>query len=190
MSSTVASTIIYFMLAGAIAVTRPIQDTPVTRTTTVPASPSVLATVFITDARLGLLVLWRGSPNWWSKSSGHDGTSGSTQGRGFTMSLTYGSVTLSFAFDPDRHAIVVQGRESEIPEGTNVVLIDNADSPSGPDVYKALTIQSADVTVNPPSVGFGPLLSRSPEAVVFLKCKAGTMTPMIAHMACGELSEK
>ena len=42
-----------------------------TSASTVPVAPSVLATVMRSDGGLALLVLWRGSPGWWSRSAGH-----------------------------------------------------------------------------------------------------------------------
>jgi hypothetical protein len=48
----------------------------------------------------------------------------------------------------------------------NAVLVDNVDSPSGPEVVKKLSVDPAF----PDGYRIGPLLGRSPEVVAFLRC--------------------
>jgi hypothetical protein len=163
---------------------------PTTHMVTVPASPSVLATVFTVDGQLGFVVLWRGRPDWWSKSSGHDGTKSSTFGaRGFAATLNYGSVTLDVEYDGDTHKAIVQGKETNLPAGTNILLVDNADGGS-PSVSRTLTVDQTNVTVDPPRSSLAPLLGRSSDIVAFLRCDQGTMTAAISYMACGELGKR
>jgi hypothetical protein len=165
------------------------RQQPTTHIVTVPASPSVLATVFTIDGRLGLVVLWRGKPDWWSKSSGHDGTKSSTAGtRGFAATINYGSVALDLEYDGDKHKAIVQGKETNLPYGTNVLLIDSADS--APTVSRALAIDQTGATVDPPRSSLAPLLAKSPEVVTFLRCEQGTMTAAIGHMACADLPKR
>jgi hypothetical protein len=103
--------------------------------TTVPASPSVLASVWKANDDLALLILWRGTPNWWVTAgsvTGSFGESDSQAGNVLSISLRYGVLTLSVTFDTARKIANLQGQTFLLPAGTNVLLVDVVDSSSGP----------------------------------------------------------
>lgn len=101
---------------------------------TAPVSASVMATdMCVVDAtgqgRLELLVLWRGSPGWFRKSTG--GASGS--GAGGTMAggpspmirsewISQGGINLTVRFDPAARKAWIQEKEIALDDA-NVVLV-------------------------------------------------------------------
>ena len=160
-----------------------------TSASTVPVAPSVLATVMSSESGLALLVLWRGSPGWWSKSSGHDGASYSGGGTVFRATLRYGSINLDLSYDPAAHVVRLNDKPTTFREGSNTLLIDDVDSPQGPRLVSQLSVVPEGTNVDPKRGSLGPLFRRSTEIVSFLRCGVGEMTPMINSMACGSLGK-
>jgi hypothetical protein len=112
---------------------------------------------------IDLVVVWRGSPGWF-RSSTQRGSSGGSAGK-FQASVTYGDVRLDVALTTSPRVVTIQ--ETPVPlDQKNVVLVDNVDSPSGPDVVKTLWVDPALADQH----RIGPVLGRSPEIVAFLRC--------------------
>jgi hypothetical protein len=162
-----------------------------TQAMTVPASSSVLATVMTTlNQSLELLVLWRGSPGWWSRPSGHleQSYSGGESGV-FTVALQYGSIALDLSYESTAHTVHLKGKSISVPRDTNVLLIDDVDSGTGPRLVKALFLDQGDANLDPRFRSMGPLFHRSNEIVSFLRCDVGEMTVMISRLACGDIGK-
>ena len=167
--------------------------------TSVPVSPSVMATVMTVEAEQGkgeleLLVLWRGSPGWFWRADGRGG-GGSSSGGGGVLSpgggqtrtewLSHGGVNLNLRFEPVSRQLWILDQPVTLNDA-NVVLVDGVDEPTGPRVvatvriapgYDAATDQPpALLAVRPP--GAPPpqrvlpqtFIRRSPELVAFLQC--------------------
>ena len=167
--------------------------------TSVPVSPSVMATVMGVinqDGRgeIELLVLWRGTPGWVLRNSGGGSSSG---GGGSTMGATpgestrsewmsRGGVNLHLRFEPKSRKLWIQDREVALNDD-NVVLVDNVDSVTGAQVARTLRIDPTFTPVTrplPPGYpvrqGAGPMtmmmppaqefIRRSSELVEFLRC--------------------
>ena len=170
-----------------------------------PVSPSVMATYMCRlypDGRgeLELLLLWRGTPGWfmrnsgggsnggssagWSASGGSSGAGGGPVTR--TEWITQGGLSLQIRFEPQSRKLWIQEREVAINED-NVVLIDDVDSPAGPQIARTIRIDPSFQSVSeplPPGYPVRPggspnrvrpprvqeFLRRSPELVEFLRC--------------------
>ena len=144
--------------------------------------------------RLDLLVLWRGTPGWFTRGNGTSG-SGRTSG-GFGQwhaahAMTYGDISLvielqSSSKDFDPATTIVKILDRDIPlRDTNVVLIDGVDS------GKATIIRT--LRVEPQFVGSDPVaavVKRSPELFEFLQCDATLPDPQMQSMMtflCGQM---
>ena len=166
--------------------------------TSVPVSPSVMATVMGVISRDGrgeieLLVLWRGTPGWVLRNGG----SGSSSGGGGAMGaptgesthsawFSQGGVNLQLRFEPKSRKLWILDREVAL-NNDNVVLVDDVDSVTGAQVVRTLRIDPAFTPVTrqlPPGYPvrerLGPMtmmmpppqefIRRSPELVEFLRC--------------------
>jgi hypothetical protein len=143
------------------------------RISSVPVSPSVVATAATREGHLVLLVLWRGSPLWHSAGLRSSQGGGDERGR-ITQTLQYGDRRVALSFDSAARTAIIQGKSATLPRGTNVLLVDDVDTPSGGGLTKALSIDAADVDLHP-RLGLAawvPLLRRSREVVEFLQCGA------------------
>jgi hypothetical protein len=151
-----------------------------------PVSPSVLATIASRDRNLELLVLWRGSPGWFSAGT-HRQANYSEQEGVLTAILAYGTVDLKLSYDPRSHTAQVQDKAVSL-SSANVILVDNIDTAGGAVVSKVVTIDSR---VDRANIQLSDLLGRSPEVVSFLRCEVGTpnerATQMMRRLACDDL---
>jgi hypothetical protein len=99
-----------------------------------PLSATVIGTYVTRNGELTLIVLWRGSPGWFSRGgSGSGGGGGGSSSAGREVgSLWFTQGGKSFSIDFDYTAGIARLLEQEIrlPE-TNVVLVDDVDSASG-----------------------------------------------------------
>jgi hypothetical protein len=170
---------------------------------TPPVSPSVMATYMCRLERDGrgeleLLLLWRGTPGWFTRNNlggSYGGTSsswgGSAAGGGgalatHTLSITQGGVNLQIRFEPQTRKLWIQEREVAINDD-NVVLVDDVDSSNGPQIVRTLRIDPSFTAVSEPLPPGYPLrpggdrmrmvaprvqefLRRSAEVVEFLRC--------------------
>ena len=139
------------------------------RAMTQPLSPSVLATVATRNQVLELAVLWRGAPGWFLAGSGR-GASYSEGNATFSAALNYGGLQLSLSYEPSRHSALVQGTVVALPNGANVILVDNVDGGTVPAIGGVVSVDSHFEG----NATFASLLGGSPEIVSFLRCDAGT----------------
>ncbi len=141
-------------------------------------SPTVVATwIFHQDetgaAQLDLLVLWRGSPGWFTRGGGGGGSG--SRGRDDTVVLTmriqYGDVDLELVFDPV--ARMAQLDERQIPLGdANVILIDAVDTL--PQVVGTTRVES---TIPESGRRIEMVLRRSNELLEYLRCDVRLSDP-------------
>ena len=105
-----------------------------TSSSTRPLSATVLGTYVTRNVELTLVVLWRGSPGWFSRGgsgSAAGGGGGSSAGREVGSEwLSYGGKSFSIEFDYTAGIARLLDQEIRLPE-TNVVLVDGVDSDSG-----------------------------------------------------------
>ena len=162
-------------------------------------SPAVVATS-ITHAdpsgqsSLDLLVLWRGTPGWFSggkrggsstwgeSAAGRPGSPDSERSQGVvTHQFSFGRYSLSLRFDRDVRTLLLQGMDLAL-EGANVVLVDGVDSPVGPTVIGTRRIDWE--TASRP-VRVEPLLRETPELLAFLRCDATLSDPSLQALVSG-----
>ena len=134
-------------------------------------SPTVVATWILHQdetgaAQLDLLVLWRGSPGWFTQGGGGGG--GGSRGPDDTVVLTmriqYGDVDLELGFDPV--ARTAQLDERQIPLGdANVILIGQVDTL--PQVVETTRVES---TIPESGRRIEMVLRRSNELLEYLRC--------------------
>jgi len=99
-----------------------------------PLSATVIGTYVTRNGELTLIVLWRGTPGWFSRggsgnSSGGGGSSSAGRDVG-SVWFTYGGKSFSVEFDYTARIARLLEQEIRLPE-TNVVLVDDVDSVSG-----------------------------------------------------------
>jgi hypothetical protein len=143
-----------------------------------PLSATVIGTYVARDGELALLVLWRGSPGWYSRgnSNSSSGGGGGPAGREVgSFSLTYGGRTLSIDFNYTARLARLLEQEISLAD-TNVVLVDEVDGPSGAHIVGRLwvdpklpeTDRSGLRTIeDDPAI---TAIRRAPEAGTFLQC--------------------
>jgi hypothetical protein len=126
--------------------------------------------------RLGVLVLWRGTPGWFTRAGGSSGGGGASGGFGKWSAyywMAYGEVRLDMAFTsdgegfpPSSTTLSVLGREIALRDA-NVVLIDGADT-GHPAVVGTRYVDPAFTGRDPVAAA----IQRSPELFEFLRCDA------------------
>jgi len=156
-----------------------------------PLSATVVSTFVTHNGELALLVLWRGSPGWFSGGGGNRSSGGgsSSAGQEFgSFSMTYAGKT--FAVDLNYTTRVARVLEQDISMAdTNVVLVDFVDAPSGarivgrhlvdPKLPEAAISGPRTVANDPAIIG----IRRSPEAKAFLQCEIPMPMPAGADAA-------
>jgi hypothetical protein len=143
-----------------------------------PLSATVVSTYIVRNGELALLVLWRGSPGWYSGGGGN----GSGGGGGSSAGRETGSFYLTFAgrtfsIDLDYTARVARLLEQEISlADTNVVLVDDVDRPVGARVVGRRWVDPKlpeTGNAGPRAIMDDPAIAtirRDPEAGAFLQC--------------------
>jgi hypothetical protein len=161
-------------------------------TTTVHASPSVELTIATIEGRLGLLVLWRGKPGWTQTTAGLpaslqgaarpflNSSSGDWRDGALNVSLVRGPFVLGLSYNVLRQRIDLRNQWLNVPQGTNVVLLDEVDQPRGPRVVGVLRMDPGTLNLDPRRGSIGPLLGRIPEMKAFLQCEALMREPQFA----------
>jgi len=146
---------------------------------TMPLSPAVIGTLLTSadasgTAQIDLLVLWRGTPGWFTRGSGggassSGGSVGPGGGRGTEVHHIFkGGVKLTLEFDGDKRTARIQEREIDLRDD-NVVLMDDVDGAGGPTFVGTRRIEPAF----PQGLkDLRTLLKRSPELVAYLRCDA------------------
>jgi hypothetical protein len=143
-----------------------------------PLSATVISTYVARDGELALLVLWRGSPGWYSRGSGNSSSGGGGGSAGQevgSFSLTYGGRTLSIDFNYTARLARLLEQEISLAD-TNVVLVDDVDGPSGAHIVGRLWVDPK----LPETDGSGlrtieddpaiTAIRRAPESGAFLQC--------------------
>ena len=139
-----------------------------------------------------LLVLWRGSPGWFSKGRG--GSSGGGSGAGGRGSSAYiyfseGGLTFTMEFDYDKSTVKILNQEISLRE-TNVVLVDFVDSTNGPSIVGYRWVNPAPPDDPPPVDPIGAVVKRSPELFEYLRCELSLDDPLMKTMMpiiCGQM---
>jgi hypothetical protein len=119
---------------------------------------------------LDLIVLWRGSPGWFSRGSG-SGTSSGGSTASFHSSIRYGGLDLQLEFEPNTRVAQIQGNAIQLRDD-NVILVDNVDVAGGPTVVGTLRVDPEPPLADNGYPRIEPVLRRSPEIVTFLQCDA------------------
>ena len=155
-----------------------------------PLSATVIGTFVARDGELTLLVLWRGSPGWYSggsSSSGGGGSASPGQQVG-SFSLTFGGRTFSIDFNYTTRLARLLDEEISLTD-TNVVLVDDVDGSSGAHIVGRLQVDpklpEADRS-GPRTIEDDPAIlaiRRSPEAGSFLQCDVPLPMPTGAGAA-------
>src|SRR3954462_7530359 len=166
------------------------------------ASPAVVASWvshenYADGSATTLLVLWRGTPGWFSKGGrggGSGGGSGSSAGAGRSGSYDYqyvsqGGLTFMMEFDYDKGIVKILNQEISL-KATNVVLVDFVDSTNGPAIvgYRWIdpTPPEQPSAVDP----IAAIIKRTPELFEYLRCDIVLSDPLMRVMMpiiCGQM---
>jgi hypothetical protein len=119
---------------------------------------------------LDLIVLWRGSPGWFSRGSG-SGTSSGGSMASFHSTIRYGGLGLLLEFESKTRVAQIQGKSVPLHDD-NVILVDDVDATGGPSVIGTLRVDPALSVADNGYPLIEPVLRRSPEIVTFLRCDA------------------
>jgi hypothetical protein len=115
---------------------------------------------------LDLLVLWRGTPGWFTKGeAAREQTFGDQSGR-TTLHLFRGGINLELTFDPQRQTAELQGKAVDLRD-RNVILVDGVDMAGG---LKVVGTDSVDPRLTGSPVRIQEVLRRSEKLVTFLRC--------------------
>ena len=143
-----------------------------------------------------LLVLWRGSPGWFSKGSRSGSGAGGGSGSGFGGSASYayeyvsqGGLTFMMEFDYDKRIVKILDQEISLKE-TNVVLVDFVDSASGPTIVAYRWVDPAPPEPPSPSDPIAATIKRTPELFEYLRCDLTLSDPAMTAMMsiiCGQM---
>ena len=162
-------------------------------------SPTVVASwasheAFADGSVTTLLVLWRGSPGWFSKgrggSSGGCGASGA--GGGGSSAYVYfseGGLTFTMEFDYDKSTVKILNQEISLRE-TNVVLVDFVDGTNGPSIVGYRWVNPALPDDPSPVDPIAAVVKRSPELFEYLRCDLSLDDPLMKTMMpiiCGQM---
>ena len=187
---SVVIALVFHLTAGAGAQERPAAGAtgPPVSIFSLPASDSVFATIATSEDRLLLLVLWRGSPRWYSTNkSSQGGGSGTT----FNSTVAFDGGQVSLSFDTATRKALVQGKAVSMRPDKNVILVDGVDGARGGRVVRTLAIDTTGLKVGVRNgfPGLVPVVSRSRTIVEFLQCDARQTDPR-SVMPCALLNKK
>jgi hypothetical protein len=119
---------------------------------------------------LDLIVLWRGTPGWFSRGSG-SGTSSGGNSAFFHSTIRYGGLNLQLEFEPKTRAVQIQGIRVELNDD-NVILVDDVDMPNGLRVVDTLRVDPSLPLTDNGYPRIEAVLQRSEEIASFLRCDA------------------
>jgi hypothetical protein len=162
------------------------------------ASPTVVASWVSHDnyangSHTTLLVLWRGTPGWFSSKGGRGGGGGGS-GSGQTGSYAYeyvyeGGLTFLMEFDYDKSVVKILNQEISLNE-TNVVLVDFVDSANGPAISGYRWVDPAPPD-SPAAVDpIASVIKRTPELFDYLRCDVSLPDPVMKAflpIICGQM---
>ena len=145
-----------------------------TSSSTQPVSPAALmtwATRYGHDEvhTLDLIVIWKGSPDWYMRSGPRGGSSGGSRDA-FHATIRYGGLELQLGLESSKRIATVQGNPIELGDA-NVILVDDVDGPQGPQIAGKLRIDPPVPSVDG-NAHVVEILRRSQEIVSFLGCDA------------------
>jgi hypothetical protein len=161
-------------------------------------SPAVVAS-WMSHARAAdgrvttLLVLWRGTPGWFSRGGGGGGSGGSggvgPGGSYGTQWVSQGGLTFTLEYDYDKRVVKVLDQEVSLDQ-TNVVLVDSVDSAAGPVVVGLRWVEPAPAEPSTAGDAIGAIVRRAPELFEFLRCDVELSDPAMQAMmpiVCGQM---
>ena len=140
-----------------------------------------------------LLVLWRGTPGWFTKGSrggrfaagGGTGPSGSS---GYQV-VSEGGLTFTLDYDYDKSVVRILDREISLKE-TNVVLVDFVDEANGPTIVGVRWIDPAPPGQVSAVDPIAAIVKRTPELFEYLQCDLSLPDPVMKAMipiVCGQM---
>jgi len=156
-----------------------------------PLSATVISTFVARNGELALLVLWRGSPGWYSRGGGSSSSGGGGGRPGQevgSFSLTYGGRTLSIDLIYSAGLAKVLDQEISLAD-TNVVLVDDVDGTSGGRIVDRRRVDPTLPQVSNPALRTmedDPAITairRAPELGTFLQCDVPVPVPTDAGPA-------
>ncbi len=169
------------------------------------ASPTVVASWasyenYVDGKATTLLVLWRGTPGWFSKGgrggSSGGGGSGGGAGAGAGRSGSYGyqyvsegGLTFMIEFDYDKRIVKILNQEISL-DATNVVLVDFVDSTNGPTIVGYRWVDPAPPEQASAVDPIAPVVKRAPELFEYLRCDLSLSDPVMNTMMpiiCGQM---
>jgi hypothetical protein len=139
-----------------------------------PVSASVMVTfrtLRVNDARtVELLILWRGTPGWFTAngSSGSSSSGNSTGGGGWSERYARGSFSFEINGNSSTRTANVLGRTLDLTK-ENVVLVEGADSAKGPQIVRTLVVDAPLPDGNPNEIL--KVLGRVQELRDYLRCE-------------------
>ena len=164
-------------------------------------SPAVVASWMSHDSladgsSTSLLVLWRGTPGWFSKGrpgQRSGGSSGGSEGSGARayQYFTEGGLTFTLEFDHDKHTVTVLNETFSLKD-VNVLLVDFVDSATGPAIVGWRFVEPGPPA--PPAVPgaasdpIAGVIRRSQELQDYLRCDLTLPDPAMnamTAMVCG-----
>ena len=143
---------------------------------------------------LVLLVLWRGSPGWFTRGSG-SGSSGGGNCLLYHSTIRNGDLQLQIEFDSQTRLATIskapfdsqtgratiQTKQIELRE-QNVVLVDGVDEARAPQVAGTLRVDPTLPSGRQP-LNIGELLRQSQELLSFLRCDTRMPDPLMQRMS-------
>ena len=143
-----------------------LAQTQTTASSQRPISPTVLASSYMRNGELVLLVLWRGDPGWFWRSGGDSARQGSggSGDRRFQI-VSAGGQSFRLEYDFRLGTVNMLGRAINLSE-VNLILVD-VDSGRGPEVAAMLrTERSLTDALHPETA----VIRRHPNIYPFLQC--------------------
>ncbi len=141
--------------------------------------------------QLQFLVLWRGSPGWFSREDSNSSSGSSSMGGDEVTveKLSYGGIDLTLEFDGNKRIARVQ--DQEVPLGSdNVILVDDVDGAAGPRVQNSLAV---DGQLSDETSAVETIIRRNPELYAFLRCDAplpDAATQSMIDAVCARMEPK
>ncbi len=161
------------------------------------ASPTVVASWmshenYADGKATTLLVLWRGTPGWFSKGGGASSGGGSGGGGGGSTGYQHvseGGLTFMMEFDYDKRIVKMLKQEISL-DAANVVLVDFVDSPSGPTIAGQRWVDPLPPGQVSAIDSIAAVIKRSPELFEYLRCDITLSDPLMKRMMpiiCGQM---
>jgi hypothetical protein len=123
---------------------------------------------------MAVLILWRGSPGWFTRGASSGGSGGGSSGAGGSGSgysyqwLSQGGLTFSIEFDIERRIVKLLDREFDLTHA-NVVLVDRVDASDGPTIAGTRWVEPTS-DVAPAADAIETTIKHSPELFDYLQC--------------------